>query len=268
LLSQQLAAWSSSQTSMNPENLQKQLADLQTQLISLQARYTDDHPDVVKTKSDIAELKRKLNEMNSATAPDTGSTDKGSASEPAEIKQLRLQIHQYDQSIAQATREQKLLQDQIKAYQGRLSLSPGVEEQYKALMRDYETAQKFYNDLLAKKNESEMQTDMERRQQGEQMSLLNPANPPDSPSFPNRWLFASGGLAAGLTLGLSLAIWLEVRDKSIRDERDVLAALEMPMLVSVPWIDDKMFKRNGSGKPGGNSKGVLEAKRETVEVKS
>ena len=268
LLSQQLAAWSSSQTSMNPENLQKQLADLQTQLISLQARYTDDHPDVVKTKNDIAELKRKLNEMNSATAPDTGSTDKGSASEPAEIKQLRLQIHQYDQSIAQATREQKLLQDQIKAYQGRLSLSPGVEEQYKALMRDYETAQKFYNDLLAKKNESEMQTDMERRQQGEQMSLLNPANPPDSPSFPNRWLFASGGLAAGLTLGLSLAIWLEVRDKSIRDERDVLAALEMPMLVSVPWIDDKMFKRNGSGKPGGNSKGVLEAKRETVEVKS
>jgi polysaccharide chain length determinant protein (PEP-CTERM system associated) len=273
LLSQQLAAWSSSQTSMNPENLQKQLADLQTQLISLQARYTDDHPDVVKTKNDIAELKRKLNEMNSATAPEAGNTDKGSASEPPEIKQLRLQIHQYDQSIAQATREQKLLQDQIKTYQGRLSLSPGVEEQYKALMRDYETAQKFYNDLLAKKNESEMQTDMERRQQGEQMSLLNPANPPDVPSFPNRLLFAGGGLAAGLTFGLGLAIWLEVRDKSIRDERDVVAALEMPMLVSVPWIDEKMAKRNGYGKPRSDSKRALQArseedKREAVEVKS
>ncbi len=60
LLSQQLAAWSSSQTSMNPENLQKQLADLQSQLLTLQGRYTDDHPDVVKTKNDIAEVKRKL----------------------------------------------------------------------------------------------------------------------------------------------------------------------------------------------------------------
>jgi polysaccharide chain length determinant protein (PEP-CTERM system associated) len=267
LLSQQLAAWSSSQTSMNPENLQKQLADLQSQLITLQARYTDDHPDVVKTKNDIAEVKRKLNEMNSASAPGTESTDKGSASEPAEIKQLRLQIHQYDQSIAQATREQKLLQDQINTYQGRLSLSPGVEEQYKALMRDYETAQKFYNDLLAKKNESEMQTDMERRQQGEQMSLLNPANPPDVPSFPNRLLFAGGGLAAGLTFGLGLAIWLEMRDKSIRDEQDVLAALEMPMLVSVPWIDHATSARSVYGKPRSDSKGAIEKKRETVEVK-
>jgi polysaccharide chain length determinant protein (PEP-CTERM system associated) len=266
LLSQQLAAWSSSQTSMNPENLQKQLAELQSQLITLQARYTDDHPDVVKTKNDIAEVKRKLNEMNSASAAGTDNAEKGSASEPAEIKQLRLQIHQYDQSIGQATREQKLLQDQIHTYQGRLSLSPGVEEQYKALMRDYETAQKFYNDLLAKKNESEMQTDMERRQQGEQMSLLNPANLPDSPSFPNRLLFAEGGLAAGLTFGLGLAVWLEVRDKSIRDERDVLAALEMPMLVSVPWIEETS-KRSGNGRRGGSTESPAN-QAETVEAEN
>ena len=247
LLSQQLAAWSSSQTSMNPENLQKQLADLQSQLLTLQGRYTDDHPDVVKTKNDIAEVKRKLAEMN-AVSSGTESSDKGNASEPAEIKQLRLQIHQYDQAIAQAAREQKLLQDQIQTYQGRLALSPAVEEQYKGLMRDYETAQKFYNDLLAKKNESEMQTDMERRQQGEQMSLLNPASLPDVPSFPNRLIFAAGGLAAGLAFGLGLAIWLEMRDQSIRDEQDVLAALEMPTLVSIPWVDPAKFGRhNGAG---------------------
>ena len=66
----------------NPQTMQKQLAQLQSQLITLQARYTDDHPDVVKTKNDIAELKRKLNEMNSA-APDADATDKSNATEPA-----------------------------------------------------------------------------------------------------------------------------------------------------------------------------------------
>jgi polysaccharide chain length determinant protein (PEP-CTERM system associated) len=266
LLSQQLAAWSSSQTSMNPENLQKQLADLQSQLLTLQGRYTADHPDVVKAKSDIAEVKRKLAEMNSVSTG-TESSDKGNASEPAEIKQLRLQIHQYDQSIAQATREQKLLQDQIHTYQGRLALSPAVEEQYKGLMRDYETAQKFYNDLLAKKNESEMQTDMERRQQGEQMSLLNPASLPDLPTFPNRLMFAGAGLVAGLTFGFGLAIWMEMRDKSIHDERDVLAALEMPMLVSLPWIGERSGRRNyGSGRI--DSGMLREDKKEPVEVRS
>src|SRR5207253_1999839 len=82
------------------------------------------------------------------------------------------------------TLEQQRLQEQIRAYQGRVALSPAVEEQYKLLTRDYDTAQRFYNDLLAKKSQSAMQTDMERGQQGEQMRLLNPANLPDAPSFP------------------------------------------------------------------------------------
>ena len=89
-------------------------------------------------------------------------------------------------------------------YQGRVALSPGIEEQYKSLTRDYDTAQKFYNDLLARRASRKWQTDMERRQQGEQMRLLNPAGLPDTPSFPNRLLFAGGGLGGGLCIGLGL----------------------------------------------------------------
>jgi protein tyrosine kinase modulator len=265
LLAQQLAAWKSTQSATNPQTLEQQLAVLQSQLITLQARYTDDHPDVVKTKADIAEVKRKLDEMNSAAAQSTQANDKVSASEPPEIRQLRLQVHQYDQAIAQATRDQQRLQDQIHAYQGRVALSPAVEEQYKQLTRDYDTAQKFYNDLLAKKSESAMQTDMERGQQGEQMRLLNPANFPDSPSFPNRWLFSGGGLGAGLAIGMGLALWMELRDKSIRTEQDVLAAMELPMLVSVPWVSPDLGAKNGNGRFSIRSKSSDEA-RPTVEV--
>src|SRR5438067_1190894 len=265
LLAQQLAAWKSTQSATNPQTLEQQLASLQSQLITLQARYTDDHPDVVKTKADIAEIKRKLDEMNSAAAQNTQANDKASASEPPEIRQLRLQVHQYDQVIAQATRDQQRLQEQIRAYQGRVALSPGVEEQYKLLTRDYDTAQKFYNDLLANKNQSAMQTDMERGQQGEQMRLLNPANLPDSPSFPNRWLFTGGGLGAGLAIGMGLALWMELRDKSIRTEQDVLAAMELPMLVSLPWVNPDAVAKNGNGRFRIRSK-PSDKEDQTVEV--
>ena len=265
LLAQQVAAWRATQSATNPQTLEQQLASLQSQLITLEARYTDDHPDVVKTKADIAEIKRKLDEMNSAAAQNTQANDKASASEPPEIRQLRLQVHQFDQMIAQATRDQQRLQEQIRAYQGRVALSPAVEEQYKLLTRDYDTAQKFYNDLLAKKSESAMQTDMERGQQGEQMRLLNPANLPDSPSFPNRWLFSGGGLGAGLALGLGLALWMELRDKSIRTEQDVLAAMELPMLVSLPWVNPDSAVRNRNGRFRIRSKPSDEEKQ-TVEV--
>lgn len=265
VLAQQVAAWKASQASMNPESLEKQLADLQNQLIALQARYTDDHPDVIKTRNNIAEVKAKLAQVNAATAQGTNSNDKSGANEPPEIQQLRLQIHQYDATIAQAAGEQKRLQEEIRKFQGRLALSPAVEEQYKQLTRDYETAQKFYNDLLAKKSESEMQTDMERRQQGEQMSLLNPANFPDAPSFPNRPLFAGGGLSAGLAIGLGIALWLELRDKSIRTEADVLAALALPVLVAVPWVDGS-GKKNGHGRPRSGRTRTARQKKKTGEV--
>jgi len=175
-----------------------------------------------------------------------------------------VQIHQYDDAITQATREQERTQRQIQTYQSRLSLSPGIEEQYKELTRDNDTAQKFYDDLLSKKSESQMQTDMESRQQGEQMRLLNPAGLPEDPSFPNRLLFAGGGAGAGLAMGLALAIWLEFTDKSIRTEEDAIAVLDLPVMVSIPWIELSQDDRNLHGKnslrqkPGADEKEPVE----------
>ena len=92
-----------------------------------------------------------------------------------------------------------------------------------------------------------MQADMERHQQGEQMRLLNAAAAADSPTFPVRWMFAAAGLGMGLAAGLGLAFLLEFQDKSIRDEKDVLAALQLPMLAAVPWIDgDEYGARQGT----------------------
>jgi polysaccharide chain length determinant protein (PEP-CTERM system associated) len=237
LLAQQLATWKSSQTSTNPQTMQQQLAQLQSQLVTLQARYTDDYPDVVKTKRDIAQLQKQLDNMNSAAATAAPvSTAQENAVEPPEIQQLRMQLHQYQQVITQATRDQQKLQEQIRLYQGRVALSPAVEEQYKQLTRDYATAQKIYDDMLSKKSQAEMQTAMEREQQGEQMRLLIPADSPDTPSFPNRIMFAGGGFGGGLVLGVSLAMLLEMRDKSLRTEADVIAALDLPVLSQVPWV--------------------------------
>ncbi len=248
LLAQQIAAWKTSQSATNPQTLQQQLATLQAQLIDLQARYTDDHPDVIKTKADIEEVKKKLAEINDATAKATDPTSqKESGNEPPEIRQLRLQIHQYGDLIAQATRDQKKLQDEIAVYQGRVAASPQIEEEYKELARDYDNAQKVYQDDLAKQSASKMATQAELSQQGEQLALLNPADLPDSPSFPNPLFFAAGGLGAGLALGVGLALWLEMRDRSIRTQADAEAAFELPMLVAVPWVLDPEMQ-NGNGK--------------------
>src|SRR3984885_7119937 len=62
VLTQQVAAWQASQSGRDPDTLEQQLAVLRTQLASLEARYTEDYPDVIKTKGDIASLQKKIAE--------------------------------------------------------------------------------------------------------------------------------------------------------------------------------------------------------------
>jgi polysaccharide chain length determinant protein (PEP-CTERM system associated) len=251
MLAQQVAAWKASQSAANPQTLEQQLSTLQAQLMQLQGRYTDDHPDVIKTKSDIAKVQARLDEVNKQmnNAPAAGSTG-SSGDEPAEIKQLRLQVHQYKQVIDQSTADQKKLQAQINVYQARTAMSPAIEEQYRELTRDYDNAQTFYRDLLAKKSSAEVANNMENEQQGEQMVILTPAQLPDAPTFPNRPILAAGGLGAGLGLGLLIAMWLEFSDRCIRTEKDIAVSMDLPMLIAVPWlgVEEGEAASNGSGR--------------------
>lgn len=234
VLAEQLASWKSYRSSLNSESIEQQLAALKTQLIALQARYTDDHPDVIKLKGDIADLEAKQKEISQPSDQKTAAADANGKAEPPEILQLRQEINQNESFIAKATREQKQLGQMISAFQNRLTLSPKVEEEYKQLTRDNDTAYKIYDSLLLKKSDSEIQTGLEYRQQGEQMRLLDAASLPGSPSFPDRWKFSAYGLGAGLAFGIAIAIWLELRHMAMRNEGELPARLERPMLTPIP----------------------------------
>jgi protein tyrosine kinase modulator len=237
MLSQELADWQATNNGQNPNSYRKQLNDLETQLIALKSQYTDSYPDVIKTKNDIAALKKKIAALkNSDSDAATESTDTDPLGEPPQIRSLRVQIHQYDLNIKSLTAKQENLQDQIKAYQARVQSSPEIAQQYTELTRDYKTALDFYNNLLKKRDDANMASNLEVRQEGEQFQVLDPANLPDKPSFPDKIKFSLGGLAGGLALGFGLTFLLEFQDTSFRTERDVETLLHLPVLAMVPAI--------------------------------
>lgn len=251
LLAQQVAAWQASQTGHNPETLEQQLIALQAHLANLQSSYTDDYPDVIKAKNDIAVLQKKIAEgEGQKKAQDAGRGSKSSI-EPPQVQQLRAQVHNDDVLIAAKSKEQEQIRKQINLYQERVQSSPAVEQQYKELTRGYQTALDSYNQLQKKRDDSAMASNLERKQEGEQFRVLDPANLPTSPSFPNRPLFALGGLGGGLALGLGIAFFLELKDTSFKTERDVEFALHLPVLAMVPAIEPllaKNEKRNANQK--------------------
>ena len=135
-----------------------------------------------------------------------------------------------DQGIAQKKRDQAEIQTQLHLYQERVASSPEVEEEYKAITRDNQTAQAFYDDLLNKIQTAKMATDLERRQQGEQFRVMDEPNLPEAPSSPKRPVYVGGGLAAGLALGLLIVGLLEYLDTAMRSERDIWAFTKLPTL--------------------------------------
>ncbi|MBZ5561088.1 MAG: lipopolysaccharide biosynthesis protein [Acidobacteriia bacterium] len=265
LLAQQVAAWQASQKpgEVHEDMLQLQLTALQAQLTAMQGHYTPDHPDVVKLKEDIAALKKRIADNTSTAstkdkpAQPAQPAQAASRLEPSAIQQLRFQLHQTEILIKEKTAEQVRLKQQLSTYQARLSMTPGVEQQYSELTRGYQTALQFYNDLLAKKNQSEMAMNLERRQQGQQFTIMDPADLPGKPSYPDRQEFAGAGLGVGLALGVGITLLLELRDKALRTEADVEHFLGLPTLATVPLINGWKEKGKRKARPGKNAEATL-----------
>jgi polysaccharide chain length determinant protein (PEP-CTERM system associated) len=251
LLSQQEATWKATLSGgpQNPDTMAQQLAMLQDQLSLMLLRYTPEHPDVLKLKSQMEALKRRMSEDPGTKAPLESSVAK--LHEPAQLQELRTRVKQDDLNIADLTKRQNQIQQQIRVLEGRVQVGPVVEQKYKELTRDHDTAQQIYNDLLRKHSDSSMAKDLERQQESEVFTVLDPASFPSAPSFPKLIMFLGGGLAGGLALGLGILYLLAILDKAMYSERDVELSLKLPVLTTVPAF---IALKEGAGKKRGNSR--------------
>jgi polysaccharide chain length determinant protein (PEP-CTERM system associated) len=234
-----------------PGAQQTDLQNLLNEESDLRRRYTDDYPDVVAVRRRIKDLRAQIAAAPPAPATTTTASTAPSRNDSPAVQQLRAQLRSLDQGIQSKRHDQGLVSSQIRMYQDRVASSPMVLEEYKNITRDYQTAQAFYDDLLKKMNQSKMATDLERRQQGEQFSVMDQPNLPDSPTFPKRGVFVGAGFMAGLMLGTMLVAWREYRDTAMRNERDVWAFTKLPTLGVISFsMNDPDVPTSGGGRWG------------------
>src|SRR5215467_4544419 len=142
LLGQQEASWKASQKGENPESLEDQLRARQEQLTVLRSRYTEEHPDVVKLKNEIEDLKRKIDE-----APNPSETVNSKRTEPAQLQQLRAKIRQSEANYADLVKRKAEIEDSTRTLQQHSQSSPLVEMQFKQSIRQPPTRVDLYNKL-------------------------------------------------------------------------------------------------------------------------
>ena len=219
------------------------LLQAQKTLEQLQLRLTPSHPEVVRQQRVVSDLEKKvadetaLNTLTAQAAPRPSTPiDSAQLARLSRVEQMRIELDSLGRQIAQKESDEARLRSVIAEYQARVESAPSRESELTELMRDYETLQKTYTQLLAKKEEAQVSANLERYQIGEQFKILDPARMPEKPFSPDRPQLYGIGFASGLLLGLLLSAFLEYRDASLKTDADVVATLTLPVLAMIPEL--------------------------------
>jgi uncharacterized protein involved in exopolysaccharide biosynthesis len=217
-----------------------QLKELRKQLADLKVSLTPQHPDIIKLEDAISEweaLKQHLDVSPDARASRSdppGETKVSAAVNPdPALAEIESRLKSIDLEVRDHEKETDAIRTRIREVQSHLSLTPLREQEFAEITRAYENSREYYQSLLHKKLQSELATNLEKRQQGEQFRILDPASLAHKPSEPSPLEIIFLGWALGLCGGIGLTAARERSDETLRGEWDVA---EFPVVVRIPTL--------------------------------
>jgi len=237
-------------------SLEASLTQQKANLASALKMYGDNYPEINSLKAAIASAEtQKADLEKQVEAQAAASGDRGPAKVVNPAVQARLedlkntvaivktQIQTTQGDIDRLMRNTVTLNQKIAAYQARIEQAPLNEQEYAALNSEYLLAKKNYEDMAQKRDSSETAKNLEQHKGGENLELLDPASLPLQATEPNRPAWAAIGTALGLVIGIVLAGAREMRDTSLKNLKDVRAYTNLPVLSSIPLLENALLVR-------------------------
>jgi capsular exopolysaccharide synthesis family protein len=186
--------------------IKTQLADLERERANLSERYGDRHPEIIKINASIRDASRQL-QAELSKAIDAIKND-------------------YQSAVA----EEKTLASALEDQKGTAMALSRKSVSYTVLEREAQSNRQVYESLLQR--EKELQVLASSR--GNNVRLMEPAEPPGAPFTPNvrrSLLLAS---IAGLVLACGLVFGLNYLDDTVKTPDDITNKLKVPFLGMVP----------------------------------
>lgn len=233
-------------------DLNKAILDARTRLAAELQTYDEGYPAIKQMRDSISVLEKERDtlEQEDQTNVAAGPTK---VTNPqvlqtlqnldASQKSLQANILAKNMEIAAKTKQAEELRRMIAQYQLRIEAAPANEQQYVALMHDYNLAREEYDNQAKKLNVSDTARNLEEHKAGENLEVLDPASFPLQPAAPQRLIIAGAGTAIGLVVGIVLAGVKELKNTSLKNLKDVRAYTNLPVLSSIPLLENALLVR-------------------------
>lgn len=190
------------------QGLQSDVAELQRKRMDMSKDYLDTHPDMIALARQIAAARARVQ---------------------VEIdKVVEAVKNDYDAAVAQ---ERALMRAQAEQKQEALAMGRTAIE-YGVLSREVESTRSVYQTLLQRAQE----TSVSGEQRTSNVRVVDFAERPRSPYFPQTRSSVTRGAMWGLVLALAIGFFFEYFDNRIRTLDEIKAHLRMPALGMLPLV--------------------------------
>jgi len=227
---------------------EEKLASRKTELSILLNQFSEKHPDVIRVQREIEGLEKSL-EKTIGTQQQTPNTQKeksyprqrlnslveSGAYNPAYIN-LITQLEEADAQLQSLNEEKRQIYKEIEKYQKRIELSPLIEEGYNILVRDRESAQRRYYEIVNQALQANSSAAMEKRDIGGKFVLTEPPTFPLRPIRPNRPLIIGTAPLIGLFASLVIIFAWEFLNPKIRSAQQIPRIASLPEVLELPVI--------------------------------
>lgn len=230
-------------------------AELSAQLDKLLKVFKVKHPEVVAKKDEITRVNEEIENLRKSTdkrvlVASQSSTRKAELQKKnleLENQRIQSQIVQIERQIGFKDQEVQQNLGQIAILEQKINTIPNVKVALESINSQYQSAKQKYDDLSKKINDASLQVNRESNAQGETIRVQDPANLPESPVAPKRFMLTGLGAGIGLAIGLFLAALFELpRVFKIQNIEDAKHYTGLPVLASVPPLlshDEKVWLR-------------------------
>jgi len=191
-------------------------------LAELQAKFTDQHPDVIRAKQQVADLERKR--ANSAAPQPRHAAGLSSA----------------DSTLAALQQEERTLRSEIAAYEQRIQSAPKIEQELEAFQRDYSSAKDSYDSLLKRYEEAQLAESLEITKKPESFRVLDAAVVPTGPAAPNRRRLLIMAFFFAIASAVGMMLLTEHLDTSFHSVGELRNFTTLPVLASIPYVQSRI----------------------------
>ncbi|MEM8633348.1 MAG: Wzz/FepE/Etk N-terminal domain-containing protein [Pseudomonadota bacterium] len=220
-----------------PSAAEVRLRELEARLVSSGAVLAFDNPRIRSLRAQIAALEEQIAEERAAAqATEDGAEEEEDAAPSSATSLYEIQLSDIDNQLAFIAARRTELEAEMAALRETIQATPNNAIYLDTLQRDFAATRLQYDQAVSNRARAETGDIIEALSKGERITVIEQAVPPAEPTSPDRPKVAIAGLGGGVLLSLGFIALLELLNSAIRRPQDIVKALEITPLGTLPFI--------------------------------